>query len=165
LPGQKRRGLKAAVEEATTGHPCTGVRVSRVMLPLLCSPAAPIPRRQSFLARTNRMLSDPPSVRLAGTSPYRTLVLRRCIRIKSTMTKSTPATTRMIVVLSTSIPPFSQWVRYCLNDSDMMMTAGPKVTRKREGKIKKTSGKTSLTEVFAACSSTCWRRWVLRTSE
>src|SRR6185437_7078308 len=47
----------------------------------------------------------------------------------------------------------------------MMMIAGPSVTRNKEGKINKTRGKTSLIVVFAACSSTLWRRWVLRVSE
>jgi hypothetical protein len=57
------------------------------------------------------------------------------------------------------------WIKYFWKDSDIMMSAGPSVTRKREGKIKKTSGKISLILVFAACSSTLWRRWVLRVSE
>jgi hypothetical protein len=46
------------------------------------------------------------------------------------------------------------YLRYLLKDSMMTMIAGPRVTKKSDGKMKKTSGKTSLTDVFAACSST-----------
>ena len=60
--------------------------------------------------------------------------------------------------------PFSQWLRYFLKDSIIMIMAGPRVTRKSDGKIKNTSGKTSFTVVFAACSSTFCRRWVRRVS-
>ena len=42
-----------------------------------------------------------------------------------------------------------------LNDSIMMMAAGPRVTRNSEGKMKSTSGKISLMVVLAAISSTC----------
>jgi len=62
-------------------------------------------------------------------------------------------------------PPFFQRLVNCLNESDMTMTAGPSVTKNKEGKIKNTSGNTSFTLVFAACSSTFWRRWVLNVSE
>jgi hypothetical protein len=54
--------------------------------------------------------------------------------------------------------PFSQWVRKFLNDSIIRITAGPRVTRNRQGKIKSTSGKMSLIVVFAAISSTAWTR-------
>lgn len=56
------------------------------------------------------------------------------------------------------IPPFFQRLKNCLNESDIIITAGPSVTTNKEGKMKKTSGNTSFTLVFAACSSTFWRR-------
>ena len=52
-----------------------------------------------------------------------------------------------------------------LNDSMIMMTAGPITTTKSAGKMKRTSGKISLMVLFAAISSTCCTRWVLRVSE
>lgn len=51
------------------------------------------------------------------------------------------------------------------NESTIIMAGGPRVTRKIDGKIKKTSGKTSLTVVFAACSSTFCLRWIRSVSE
>lgn len=62
-------------------------------------------------------------------------------------------------------PPFPQCLKNLLKDSAMIMIAGPRVTRNKDGKMKRTSGKTSLTLVFAACSSTVCRRWVLSASE
>jgi len=56
-------------------------------------------------------------------------------------------------------------MRYLLKLSITLIAAGPNVTRKSEGKMNKTNGKTSFTVVFAACSSTFCRRWVLRLSE
>jgi hypothetical protein len=61
--------------------------------------------------------------------------------------------------------PFIQWLNNVLNDSDIRIIAGPRVTRKSEGKINSTSGKISLTDSFAAFSSICWTRWVLSVSE
>jgi len=53
-------------------------------------------------------------------------------------------------------PPFRCYaLNRFLNESIMMMTAGPSVTRNSDGKMKKTSGKMSLMVVLAACSSTC----------
>jgi len=52
-------------------------------------------------------------------------------------------------------PPFLNYLKSCLNESIMMMIAGPSVTRNSEGKMKRTSGKISLIVVFAAASSTC----------
>jgi hypothetical protein len=45
-----------------------------------------------------------------------------------------------------------------LNDSDIMMAAGPKVTRNRQGRKNNTSGKISLIVVLAGVSSTCCMR-------
>jgi hypothetical protein len=50
------------------------------------------------------------------------------------------------------------YLKYLSKLSITVMAAGPSVTRNSEGKIKNTSGKTSLTVVFAAISSTAWRR-------
>src|SRR5271165_130669 len=52
-----------------------------------------------------------------------------------------------------------------LNCSEITMIAGPRVTRNKVGKIKKTRGKISLTVVFAACSSICCTRCVRIVSE
>jgi len=52
-------------------------------------------------------------------------------------------------------PPFLSYCINDLNDSIMMMAAGPRVTRNSEGKMKSTSGKISLMVVLAAISSTC----------
>jgi hypothetical protein len=48
-----------------------------------------------------------------------------------------------------------QFDKNCWNCSIIVITAGPRTTRNRAGKMKNTSGNTSLTEVFAAISSTC----------
>jgi hypothetical protein len=53
------------------------------------------------------------------------------------------------------ISAFNQFPKNVLNDSDIKITAGPRVTRNSAGKIKNTSGNTSLTEVLAAISSIC----------
>jgi hypothetical protein len=58
-----------------------------------------------------------------------------------------------------------QGLKNVLKDSIIKITAGPRVTRNSAGKMKNTSGKTNLTEVFAAISSTACIRWVLRVSE
>lgn len=52
-----------------------------------------------------------------------------------------------------------------LNDSAIMIAAGPIVTRNNEGKMKNTRGNTSLTVVLAAISSICWIRLVRIVSE
>jgi hypothetical protein len=52
-------------------------------------------------------------------------------------------------------PPFLSYLNNSLNESIMMMIAGPNTTRNSDGKMKKTSGKISLMVVFAACSSIC----------
>jgi hypothetical protein len=62
-------------------------------------------------------------------------------------------------------PSFPQWANVVENASIIRMTAGPRTTRKSAGKMKSTSGKISLIVVFAAASSTCCTRWVLRVSE
>lgn len=56
-----------------------------------------------------------------------------------------------------SLPSF-EWLRtYCpknvLNESAITSTAGPSTTKKSEGKIKSTSGNSSLTDSLAAFSS------------
>jgi len=88
---------------------------------------------------------------------YLTRERRRWIRITSTMTNSTPATIRMISVVSISDSSFPHWLSV-LNESMIMMNAGPKTTRKSDGKINKASGKISLIVVFAAASSTACTR-------
>ncbi len=62
----------------------------------------------------------------------------------------------------TAMPAYS---KYLSNDSSNLIIEGPKTTKNKEGNIKKTSGNTSFTVVFAACSSASWRRWVRSTSE
>ena len=60
---------------------------------------------------------------------------------------------------------FDQLLKNVLNDSIIKITAGPRVTRKSAGKMKNTSGNTSLTDVFAANSSIICIRLVRRLSE
>lgn len=55
--------------------------------------------------------------------------------------------------------------KYCLKASPIKIADGPMVTRKIDGKINNTSGKTSLTVVLAACSSADCRLFVRRVSE
>lgn len=50
--------------------------------------------------------------------------------------------------------PFLFYLKNALNESAIVMNAGPRTTRKSEGKIKSTSGKTIFTVVLAAISST-----------
>ncbi len=54
---------------------------------------------------------------------------------------------------------------YDRNCSTTWATAGPRMTMKMAGKMKNTSGKSSLTEVLAARSSASWRRFWRRDSE
>lgn len=59
---------------------------------------------------------------------------------------------------------FPQRLLRALNDCMMEMIAGPRATRKIDGKINSTSGNVSLMVVFAAASSTACTRWVLSVS-
>lgn len=62
-------------------------------------------------------------------------------------------------------PSFPQWPNVDEKDSIIKMAAGPRTTRKSDGKIKNTSGKINLIVVFAAASSTCCTRFFLSSSE
>ena len=50
--------------------------------------------------------------------------------------------------------PFLFYLKNVLNESPIVIIAGPRTTRKSEGKINSTSGKTIFTVVLAAISST-----------
>lgn len=97
-------------------------------------------------------------------------VRRRTTMTISTMTARMPATTRIIVVESIAAP------FVCLNVGLVsiylaaimrisMITAGPRITIIKAGKIKKTSAGTILTDVLALISSARCRRLVRRSSE
>ena len=86
---------------------------------------------------------------------------RRWIKKANPMTNRKPATTRMIVAVSMMFllsPRFSNskpenQFKNLAKPRTMMIAEGPIVTTNRDGKMNRTSGNTSLTVVFAACSS------------
>ena len=153
----------------------TNSKPATIRMIRLVSISGPFPRSIHGAARNigpaaKPTVQAPPCfhLRRAGGTPnhphYLTRVRRRWIKIARTITNITPATIRIIKLLSIRLSSFHQWLFNWLNDSIIKITAGPRVTINSAGKMKNTSGKTSFTEVFAACSSTACIRCVLKVS-
>ena len=89
---------------------------------------------------------------------------RLWIKMKSTTTKSTAATARIIVTLSTGALlayqefDYRNYFEISASFCTIVIIAGPKSTMNRLGKIKKTIGGIILIVVFAAISSACCLR-------